>query len=162
MTSPDADLLLPYRCHATPAGPAAPGGTALNRLHITIGDDPAGRTGWPVRCAKITLSLPTAQDQRLASGEPVILRTGLDLERGPGRGRQWLVESTTSDPTVTVLTLTPAEPARFDGTWSLTLTLDTSTPLGAEARITEDATSGDDTGPVRRTGSAALTAAPAN
>ncbi|MFE7558121.1 hypothetical protein [Kitasatospora sp. NPDC057500] len=153
MTSPDPALLLPYRLEHTPATAAQPGEVALSRLRLTIGDDPDGPTGWPVRCTRITLDLPTAHGAAVPTGEPVILRTRLDLERGPGRGRQWLVETATTDPAATLLTLSPAEPARFDGTWALTLTLDISTPLGTQTRITEDTAPGDGS-PQRRTGTA--------
>ncbi|MFE6871871.1 hypothetical protein ACFVFS_35685 [Kitasatospora sp. NPDC057692] len=156
MTSPNPVLLLPYRLEHTPATATQPGEVALDRVRLTIGDDPEGRTAWPVRCARITLDLPTAHGATVPTGEPVILRTRLELERGPGRGRQWLVETATTDPATTLLTLNPAEPARFDGTWTLTLTLDISTPLGTRSRITED-TAADDSSPQRRTGTAGLT-----
>ncbi|WP_330316062.1 hypothetical protein [Streptomyces platensis] len=158
MTTPHPTLLLPYRLEHTPAVAAQPGEVALNRVRLTIGDDPDSRTAWPVRCARITVGLPTAHGAPVQTGEPVILRTRLDLERGPGRGRQWLVETTTTDPAVTTLTLVPAEPASFDGAWTLTLTLDISTPLGTQSRITEDTALGDSS-PQPRTGSATLTAA---
>ncbi|MGA4949225.1 hypothetical protein [Streptomyces lydicamycinicus] len=160
MTSPNpAPLLLPYRLEHTPATTAQPGATALHRVRLTIGDDPTGRTTWPIRCQRIALALPVADNASAPADEPVILRTRLDLERGPGRGRQWLVETTTTDPSTTLLTLVPAEPARFDGTWTLALTLDISTPLGNRTRITEDTALGD-TSPQRRAGNATLTATP--
>ncbi|TQF02687.1 hypothetical protein E6W39_10975 [Kitasatospora acidiphila] len=159
MTSPNPALLLPYSLEHTPATAAQPGAVALNRVRLTIGDDPEGRTAWPVRCGRIAVDLPTAHGAAARTGEPVILRTRLELERGPGRGRQWLVETTTTDPTVTTLTLSPAEPASFDGTWTLTLTLDISTPLGTQSRITEDTARGESS-PQRRAGTAALTVMP--
>ncbi|MGW1792736.1 hypothetical protein ACWCO0_21630 [Streptomyces tubercidicus] len=159
MTSPDPALLLPYRLEHTPATAAQPGEMALDRVRLTIGEDPDGRTTWPVRCARITLGLPAAHGAAARTGEPVILRTRLELERGPGRGRQWLVETTTTDPATTTLTLNPAEPAGFDGTWSLTLTLDISTPLGTQSRITEDTALGDSRSR-HRAGTATFTATP--
>ncbi|MBP0937474.1 hypothetical protein J0X20_28195 [Streptomyces sp. KCTC 0041BP] len=158
MTSPPPALLLPYRLEHTPATAAQPGGVALHRVRLTVGDSPGGRTTWPVRCRGITFDLPHAAGASATSGEPVVLRTRLDLPRGPGRGRQWLVETTTPDPAATFLTLTPADPALFDGTWVLALTLDISTPVGAETRVTEDTALGDDI-PQRRVGNAHLTAA---
>ncbi|MCZ1006770.1 hypothetical protein [Streptomyces lydicus] len=158
MTSPNPALLLPYRLEYTPATAEQPGGLALNRVRLTIGDDPGTRTTWPVQCARIALDLPHADGTSVPNGEAVILRTRLDLERGPGRGRQWLVETTT-DRAATTLTLVPAEPARFDGTWTLTLTLDISTPPGTQTRITEDTALGDSS-PQPRTGNAILTATP--
>lgn len=160
MTSPDSALLLPYRLEHTPAPATGPEETALHRVRLTVGDDPEGRTAWPVRCARIALALPTAHDAVVRTGEPVILRTRLDVRRGPGRGRQWLVETGTADPTTTLLTLTPAEPAGFDGSWTLTLILDISTPLGTLSRITEDTAPGDGP-PRRRAGNTTLTTATA-
>ncbi|UYB43406.1 hypothetical protein SLV14_006375 [Streptomyces sp. Je 1-4] len=159
MTSPDPTLLLPYRLEHTPATATPQGVPALHRVRLTIGDHSDGRADWPVRCTRIALGLPAAHSTSLRAGEPVILRTRLERERGPGRGRQWLVKTTTTDPTVTTLTLTPAEPARFDGTWTLTLTLDISTPLGTRTRITEETATGGSS-PRRRAGSATLTSAP--
>ncbi|UQI45952.1 hypothetical protein M1P56_17115 [Streptomyces sp. HU2014] len=159
MTSPTPALLLPYRLEHTAATARQPGGVALDRVRLTIGESPDGRTVRPVRCRRITLHLPHADGVSVPTGEPVILRTRMDLPRGPGRGRQWLVETTTTDRAATVLTLLPAEPARFDGAWALTLTLDISAPLGPETRITEDTALGADS-PQRRTGSATLTAVP--
>ncbi|MGW2412704.1 hypothetical protein ACWCV5_11040 [Streptomyces tubercidicus] len=159
MTSPDQALLLPYRPEHTPATAAQPGAVALSRMHVTIGDPQDGPLARPVRCERITLSLPLAPNAHVPTDEPVILRTRLDLPRGPGHGRQWLVETATTDPATTLLTLLPAEPASFDGTWTLTLTLDTSNPLGDQIHITED-TALDDNSPQRRTRSATLTAAP--
>ncbi|MFB6440154.1 hypothetical protein ACFCVY_25840 [Streptomyces sp. NPDC056411] len=159
MTSPNPALLLPYRLEHTPATAAHPGEVALNRVRLTIGDDPDGRASWPVRCARIALDLPTAHGAAARTEEPVILRTRLELERGTGRGRQWLVETTTTDPTITTLTLNPAEPATFDGTWTLSLTLDISTPLGTQSRITEDTAPGGSS-PRRHAGTATLTTTP--
>ncbi|WKU48694.1 hypothetical protein Q3V23_34050 [Streptomyces sp. VNUA116] len=159
MTSPIPALLLPYLLEHTAATARQPGGVAFDRIRLTIGDNPDGRTIRPVQCRRILLDLPYADGASGPTGEPVILRTRLDLPRGPGRGRQWLVETTTTDPAATVLALLPAEPARFDGTWALSLTLDISAPLGPETSITEDAALGEDS-PQRRTGSATLTAAP--
>lgn len=153
MTSPVSALLLPYHLEHTPATAQQSGEVALNRVRLTVGDDPAGRTSWPVQCTRISVSLPLADSATVRSGEPVIYRTRLDLERGPGRGRQWLVETTITDPAVTTLTLTPAEPAHFDGSWTLALTLDISTPPGTQSRITEDTAPGDSS-PQRRTGNA--------
>ncbi|MET7528657.1 hypothetical protein [Streptomyces goshikiensis] len=158
MTSPHPALLLPYLLEHTPATAAQPGGVALHRVRLTVGDGPDGRTTWPVRCRGITFDLPHATGASATSDEPIVLRTRLDLPRGPGRGRQWLVETTTTDPAATLLTLTPADPALFDGTWALTLTLDISTPIGAESRVTEDTALGDDS-PQRRAGNAHLTTA---
>ncbi|MEE1827706.1 hypothetical protein PUR61_36855 [Streptomyces sp. BE20] len=159
MTSPNPALLLPYRLEHTPATATQPGEVALDRVRLTIGDDPDGRSAWPVRCARISVGLPLAEHASVPSGEPVILRTRLELDRGTGHGRQWLVETTTTDPAVTTLTLVPAEPARFDGTWTLTLTLDISTPLGTRCRITENTALGDSS-PQRRAGTAAFTGTP--
>ncbi|WP_439681721.1 hypothetical protein [Embleya sp. MST-111070] len=158
MTSPDPALLLPYRLEHTPAQAARPEEVALDRVRLTIGDDPDGDTAWPVRCARISLALPTADGATLRTAEPVVLRTRLELERGPGRGRQWLVE-TSPDPAGILLTLNPAEPAGFDGSWTLTLILDISTPLGTQSRISEDTALGDGS-PQRRAGNATLTATP--
>ncbi|MBD0693567.1 hypothetical protein [Streptomyces sp. CBMA123] len=156
MTSPDSALLLPYRLELTPATAQQPGEMALNRVRLTIGDDPQGRTSWPVQCTRIAVSLPHADPAAARSGEPVVYRARLDLERGPGRGRQWLVETTTTDPAATTLTLTPAEPAHFDGNWTLALTLDISTRPGTRSHITEDTAPGDGS-PQRRTGNTTST-----
>ncbi|WP_336048075.1 hypothetical protein [Streptomyces sp. CA2R101] len=158
MTSPDQALLLPYRAEHTPATAAQPGAPALHHMRLTIGDTEDGLIGPPVHCERITFSLPCAPDARVPASEPVILRTRLDLPRGPGRGRQWLVEAATGDPAVTLLNLLPAAPARFDGTWALTLTLDISTPLGDTIRVFEETAL--DYSPQHHTRSATLAATP--
>ncbi|MFE7539256.1 hypothetical protein [Streptomyces platensis] len=157
MTSPAQALLLPYRAEHTPATAAQPGAPALHRMRLTIGDQ-GGLISPPVHCERITFSLPAAPDARVPASEPVILRTQLDLPRGPGRGRQWLVEAATSNPAVTLLNLLPAAPARFDGTWALTLTLDISTPLGDTIRVLEETAL--DNSPQHHTRSAPLAATP--
>ncbi|MYT29868.1 MULTISPECIES: hypothetical protein [unclassified Streptomyces] len=159
MTSPDHILLLPYRTEHTPATAAQPGALALNRMRLTIGNNEEDSLNPPVHCERITFSLPAAPTARVPTGEPVILRTRLDLPRGPGHGRQWMVKASTTDPANTLLTLVPAETARFDGTWALTLTLDISTPLGDTIRVSED-TALDGSSPEHHTRSATLTTTP--
>ncbi|MEV5508175.1 hypothetical protein [Streptomyces orinoci] len=155
------DLLLPYTLTTSPAAPAHTGELSLHHLQLAVGSTTRDSAAPTVRCSRLTLTLPTAPAVRMPMGEPVILRTKVEAERGPRRGRQWTAEAITTDPAATVIVLEPVEPADFDGTWTLTLTVSISTPLDGTVRITEDTTLVTDTGagPTPRTGTVSSSAA---
>ncbi|SHG72906.1 hypothetical protein [Streptoalloteichus hindustanus] len=136
MTSPSSGLLLPYEVELAPLRTAAGEGS---RVRVTIGRAPHDRTRWPVRCARILLTVPLTH----AHPMPLALRTRVTPVASPVHGGQWWVHATTTDPNAPVFTCVPETPATFDGTWSLTVTLDLDQTAADAVEVVEHSTSGD-------------------
>ncbi|MEZ0107399.1 hypothetical protein ABH920_001391 [Catenulispora sp. EB89] len=142
MNNPEPALLLPYQVTVTPASTS--GATPLTTVHFAVGADPEGRTAWPVRCAQISLALPVRAGAAIPRDEPVFLRTKLANPPDGEHGRNWHIHADTTDPAVTVLDLVPEEPAVFDGSWEVAVTVEISTPLDQTVRLSEQTAAGTD------------------
>lgn len=126
------DLLLPYRLDVVPRTRNDAGGYDLVRLSVDTG---VKGVPWPVRCRRITLSVPL--DRGLPLG-PVSVRTRLTPVVGRAQGRRWWINANTADPAVATFALVPENTASFDGTWSIAFTIELDHPVAATAGITED------------------------
>ncbi|MGB6161042.1 MAG: hypothetical protein WBF75_00380 [Pseudonocardiaceae bacterium] len=140
MSNPEPGLLLPYQVTVSPV--ATSGVIPLTTVHVAVGEDPAGRTAWPVRCSRISLVLPVEVGAAIPRDEPVFLRTKLAAPPDRERGRHWRIHADTTNPAVTVLDLVPEETAVFDGTWEVSVTVEISTPLEQTVRLSEQTATG--------------------
>ncbi|AZS75756.1 hypothetical protein DDE74_37070 [Streptomyces lydicus] len=142
-------LLLPYRVDITPGSAATDDAPPrYHQLRLTVGEDDQSRAEQPVRCTRITVSVPAAtSDQRLAR-QPLAISTTVPSVRSSAQGQEWWIVPDTTDPAVTVFACVPEEPARFDGTWTVSFLIELDPGFeSTTVEITEETTA--DSGPAR-------------
>jgi hypothetical protein len=137
VTSANFNLLLPYHLRITPRPKRDPGG--YDQLRMTVGNDFHQRIQRPVRCTQITLTVPNLNPP--TTTQPISIRTRVTPVTGRDQGRRWWIYPNTTDPTHATFSCVPENTAHFDGTWSITFTieLDRSLPDPHDITITEDA-----------------------
>jgi hypothetical protein len=126
-------LLLSYQLDITPGARA--GGHDV--LRLSVGADTTGDTVRPTFCRRIILTMPFNGTR--PNGQPVSVRSSATTVTGRAQGRRWWINPNTTDPAVVACTFVPEAIARFDGTWSITFTVELDRSVVRSADITEDA-----------------------
>ncbi|MFJ4651010.1 hypothetical protein ACIP5Y_07015 [Nocardia sp. NPDC088792] len=127
---PPETTTLPIRVRTTPEllvlDAAEP---VYGALHVTAGE--GVQRSIPVRCNQITITVPTGTGDKAFSRHLEDITTTITPVYGKDQGRQWGIIKNTTDPKQTVFICTPESPATFDGTWTVTFTLD-AIPINPE------------------------------
>ncbi|KJK55492.1 hypothetical protein [Saccharothrix sp. ST-888] len=141
-------LLLPYRVDITP-GPATADDAPprYHQLRLTVGEEGQGRAEQPVRCTRIAVRVPApTSDPRLAR-QPLAFSTTVPSVRSSAQGQEWWIVPDTTDPAATVFACVPDQPARFDGTWTISFLIELDPGFETtDVEITEETAA--DNGPV--------------
>ncbi|AZS76126.1 hypothetical protein DDE74_39470 [Streptomyces lydicus] len=133
-------LLLPYRVDITPGSATTDDAPPrYHQLRLTVGEDGRGRVEQPVRCARITVSVPSATSDPALARQPLAISTTVPSVRSSAQGQEWWIVPDTTDPAVTVFACVPEVPARFDGTWAVSFLIELDPGFESTAvEITEE------------------------
>jgi len=129
------ELLLSYHLDIAPGTRASNGGYDV--LRLSVGADTTDDAVRPVYCRRVMLTVPFGDGH--TNGQPVSVRSSATIVTGRGQGRRWWISPNTTDPAVVAITFVPETTAWFDGTWSVTFTVELDRSVLHSADITEDA-----------------------
>ncbi|WP_418155344.1 hypothetical protein [Actinoalloteichus caeruleus] len=130
-----ADLtpLLTYHLDVTPSPKGVP--TGFTSVRLPLGEGHGKQAEWPIRCTRVSVAFDVGFTR--TSSEPISVHTSLTPVSGRDQGRRWWTVANTTDPARVVVDCVPEDTASFDGTWSVTVTIELDAPVADTVEVTE-------------------------